>query len=83
MTKQQYSGYFWQSQRTASASSNSSRDPGVRHCEFSASPGTRGTSSAGDDVFLGTPYFYPKTSFVKPPAGFFLPLPPCFPQSDS
>ena len=34
-------------------------------------------------VSLRTTYFYPKRPFVKPPAGFFLPLPPCFPQSDS
>jgi hypothetical protein len=28
-------------------------------------------------------YFYPKPSPAKPPAGFFLPRPPCFPHSDS
>jgi hypothetical protein len=34
-------------------------------------------------VSLRTTYFYPKRPYVKPLAGFFLPLPPCFPQSDS
>jgi hypothetical protein len=34
-------------------------------------------------VSLRTTYFYPKRPYVKPPVGFFLPLPPCFPQSDS
>jgi hypothetical protein len=32
---------------------------------------------------LRTTYCYPKRPLVKPPDGFFLPLPPCFPQSDS
>ena len=35
------------------------------------------------NVSLATHKFYRKTYMVKPPGGFFLPLPPCFPQSDS
>jgi hypothetical protein len=34
-------------------------------------------------ISLRTTYCYPKRPLVKPPDGFFLPLPPCFPQSDS
>jgi hypothetical protein len=38
---------------------------------------------SGQYVSLGIAYFYPKASCFKPPAGFFLPLPPCLPQSDN
>ena len=34
-------------------------------------------------VSLGTGYYYPKTSPARPPAGFFLPLPPFLPHSES
>jgi len=38
---------------------------------------------SGQYVSLGTAYYYPKTSPARPPAGFFLPLPPCLPHSES